>query len=326
MYVLELAGEDDAFAAYEAASAATGVEVAAPGVATAREVTDRVRTLAYTHRVSELIGECSASVESARETLESATIEREGSVAVRARDVRGATGVSTGATERDLGSVLVGRGFSVDLDDPDHELRAAFAGESCFLGWLVAESERGFGGRAPAKKPYFQPGSMDPLNARAIVNVAGSRPGRTVVDPMCGTGGVLVEAGLVGARVVGSDVQWKMVRGASENLDRYLPPDRWSVVRGDATALPIGENAVDTVVFDAPYGRQSKVAGHGLAALVGGALREARRIAPRAVVVTDRRWDEAAEDAGWAVEAVFDRRVHRSLTRYVHVLREPEGE
>ena len=327
MYVLELAGEDDAFAAYEAGSAATGVEVAAPGVALADGVTERVRTLAYTHRTSELVGRCEASVAGATETLgEVAEPDRSGSVAVRARDVRGATGASTREAERELGSVLVERGFSVDLDDPDNELRAVFSGESCFLGWLVAESERGFGGRTPTKKPYFQPGSMDPLDARAIANIAGARPGRTVVDPMCGTGGMVVEAGLVGARVLGSDVQWKMVRGASENLDRYLPPDRWSVVRGDATALPVRENAVDAVVFDAPYGRQSKVAGHDLATLVGGALSEARRVAPRAVVVADRRWDEAAGDAGWTVERTFDRRVHRSLTRYVHVLADPDRE
>jgi tRNA (guanine10-N2)-dimethyltransferase len=326
VYVLELAGEDDAFAAYEAASAAAGVEAVAPAVVTAREVTDRVGSLAYTHRASELVGECAASVERARRALESIEIERTGSIAVRARDVRGATGVSTGETERELGSVLVERGFSVDLDDPDHELRAVFSDGSCYLGWLVAESVRGFGGRAPTKKPYFQPGSMDPLEARAMANVAGARPGRTVVDPMCGTGGMLVEAGLVGARVLGSDAQWKMVRGASENLSHYLSSDRWSVVRGDATTLPVRDNVVDAVVFDAPYGRQSKVAGHGLATLVGGALREARRIAPRAVVVADRRWDALAEDAGWAVERVFDRRVHRSLTRYVHVLADPNRE
>jgi len=324
VYVLELAGEDDAFAAYEAASAATDVEVVAPAVASAREVTDRVRTLAYTHRASELVGECAASVESATGTLEAAEIDRSGSVAVRARDVRGATGVSTGETERELGTVLVDRGFSVDLEDPDHELRAVFSGDTCFLGWLVAESERGFGERVPTNKPYFQPGSMTPLDARAMANIAGAGPGRTVLDPMCGTGGILVEAGLVGARLLGADAQWKMVRGAAANLDHYLPGDRWSVVRGDATALPVRETAVDAVVFDAPYGRQSKVAGHGLSALVGGALGEARRVSPRAVVVADRRWDEAAEAAGWTIARTFERRVHRSLTRHVHVLADPD--
>ena len=44
------------------------------------------------------------------------------------------------------------------------------------------------------------------------------------------------------------------------------------MVRGDATALPLRDDSMDGAVFDAPYGRQSKIARHSLADLVGGAL------------------------------------------------------
>ncbi|WP_327053334.1 methyltransferase domain-containing protein [Halomicrococcus gelatinilyticus] len=328
MYVLELGGEDDAFAAREAASAATDVERVAPGLARATALTDRVRHLAYTHRASELVGETDADPASARALLEAAPIEREGTVAVRARDVRNTTGVDTQQVERDLGQVLVDRGFAVDLDDPDHELRALFSREPprgsdddvCVLGWLTAESRRDFGERKPTDRPFFQPGSMDPLLARALANVAGARSGATVLDPMCGTGGVLVEAALVGARALGVDAQRKMARGAAENLAAYVPDADWATVRGDATHLPFGDDAVDGVVFDAPYGRQSKIANLDLDDLVAGALAEARRVAPRAVVVGDRSWADAARDGGWTVTDTFERRVHRSLTRYVVVL------
>jgi tRNA (guanine10-N2)-dimethyltransferase len=362
VYCLELAGEDDAFAACEARSAASGVEVVASGVALAGSVLpDRLRTLAYTRRASELVGRTDASVASARTLLDAASLdpERTGSVAVRARDVRGSTGVSTSAAERELGQVLVDRGFTVDLDDPDHTLRAVFsagpvgagdalagagdAGRSgagvedgnadaperptvggddvCVLSWLAAQSVRDFGARKPTDRPFFQPGSMDPLDARAFVNVAGARPGATLLDPMCGTGGTLIEAGLVGSDVVGSDAQPKMVRGARQNLRRYAPDGAdFDLLQGDATGLPLRDDAVEAVVFDAPYGRQSKIERHSLADLVGGALAEARRVAPRAVVVADRSWREAALDAGWRLEALFERRVHGSLTRYVHVL------
>ncbi|WP_254766157.1 methyltransferase domain-containing protein [Salinilacihabitans rarus] len=353
MYLVELGGEDDAFAAREAESAATGVRRIAPGLAVADAVVpERVRGLAYVHRASELIGRTDADVESARALLEAAPIDREGTVAVRATDVHGSTGVSTAAAERALGSVLVERGFAVDLDDPDHVLRAAFSegrldagddpldsadgearGEAvsvCALGWLEAESVRDFGTRAPTDKPFFQPGSMDPLLARAVANVAGARPGRTLLDPMCGTGGVLVEAGLVGADVLGTDAQRKMTRGARENLAHYLDSAEsspagvargdWHVGRGDATRLPLRDDAVDAVVFDAPYGRQSKIETHRLEDLVAGALSEARRVAPRAVVIADRSWAAQAREAGWEIESAFERRVHRSLTRYVLVL------
>ncbi|WP_136717067.1 THUMP domain-containing protein [Halorientalis salina] len=329
MYLLELGGEDDAFAAREAASAATDVSVVAPGLATARGVTERVRGLAYTHRASELLGRTDPDVASARALLDAATIERSGSVAVRARDVRGSTDIDTQTAERELGQVLVDRGFTVDLEAPDHVLQAAFASDLCALGWLAVESVRDFGTRQPTDRPFFQPGSMDPLLARALANVAGARPGRLIVDPMCGTGGVLAEAGLVGADVLGLDAQTKMARGAARNLSHLLDgstpdglpePGRYHTAQGDATALPLPADGADAVVFDAPYGRQSKIANRDLDSLVAGALAEARRVAPRAVVVADRSWADAASDAGWTVTDRFERRVHRSLTRYVLVL------
>ncbi|WP_158058740.1 methyltransferase domain-containing protein [Halorussus halophilus] len=319
MYALELGGEDDRFAAAEAASAATGVEVAAPGLATATTISDRVQTLAYTHRASELLGTTDADVESAKVLLEASDLSREGTVAVRARDVRETADIDTQRAERELGQVLVDAGFTVDLDDPDHELRALFSKETCLLGWLETVSIRDYGTRKPTDRPFFQPGGMDPLLARALVNLAGACPGAKILDPMCGTGGVLIEGGLVGATVYGTDAQRKMARGAATNLDHYLDSG-WATMQGDATHLPFPDGSLDGVVFDAPYGRQSKIANLGLDDLVEGALEEAKRVAERAVVVGDRSWADAAREAGWEVESEFERRVHRSLDRFIIVL------
>jgi tRNA (guanine10-N2)-dimethyltransferase len=337
VYWLELGGDEDAFAACEAESAAVGVEVVAPGLARAGSVRfERVAGLAYTRAVCEAVARSDASVDAARTALEAASVDRTGSVAVRARDVRGETGVSTSRAERELGAVLVDRGFSVDLDDPDHELRALFTDGVCLLGWLAAESVRDFGDRRPSDRPFFQPGGMAPLDARAFANIAGAGPGTRLLDPMCGTGGVLIEAGLVGSDVVGSDAQWKMVRGSLANLDAYLGggadagerPDAdaprssvdYAVARADATDLPFRDDAFDAAVFDVPYGRQSKVARHDLRELTAGALAEAARVCPRAVVVADRSLHEVARETGWRLDRRFERRVHRSLTRHVHVL------
>ena len=320
MYVLELAGEDDRFAAAEAGAAATGVSVLAPGLALTRAVVpDRLAGLACTRRASELLGRTDASVESARVLLAAADPDGAGTIAVRARDVRGTAGVDTRAVERVLGDVLVARGFEVDLDDPDRELRAVFAGDTCALGWLHVEADRGFGDRTPTDRPFFQPGSMDPMEARAVANLAGARPGRTVLDPMCGTGGLLIEAGLLGADVVGIDAQAKMIQGTRENLAAYLDAGV-GLARGDAARLPLPDGAVEAVVIDVPYGRQSKVAGRDLQSLVGSTLAEARRLADRCVMVADRSWASRAREVGWTLTDRFERPVHRSLTRHVHVL------
>jgi tRNA (guanine10-N2)-dimethyltransferase len=318
VYVLELAGEDDPLAAAEAAAVLPGVERVAPGLALADGLGERAPDLAFTHRAGELLARSDAEVGAAADALRSAGLGRTGSVAVRARDVRASAGVDTRRAERALGQVLVDRGFTVDLEDPDHELRALFAGDVCLLGWLALETERGYGARRPTDRPFFQPGSMDPLLARALVNLALGAEGRRLLDPMCGTGGLLVEAELVGAGAVGVDAQSKMVRGARRNL-HALTDGGAALLRGDATRLPLRAGAVDAAAFDAPYGRQSKVVGD-LDALVAGALAEARRVADRAVVVGDRPWVDVAADAGWTVADRFERRVHRSLTRHVLVL------
>jgi tRNA (guanine10-N2)-dimethyltransferase len=325
VYVLELVGEDDGFAAAEAAHAATAVERVAPGLVTAESVRiDRVRGLAYTRAVGEVVARTGSTVEAARAALEEQAIDRNGSVAVSARAVRGTTDIDTRAAERALGDVLTAAGLVVDLETPDHELRALFADGTGILAWLEAESRRDFDERAPTDKPFFHPGSMDPLEARAVANLAGAQPGRLLLDPVCGTGGLLIEAGLVGASVLGLDAQLEMVRGARENFERYL--EDWSLCLGDTTRLPVG-HGVDAVVADLPYGRQSVVAHGAVATLIAGTLAEARRVASRAVVVVDRNCAGMAREAGWTVSAVHERPVHRSLTRYVHVLtaEEPSG-
>ena len=322
VYVLELAGDHDEFAAFEAQTKASAVSMLAPGLASARGITEEFTQLAFAHRASELLGRTRPSIANARTLLEAANFDRTGTVAVRAVDVRGTTGIDTQTVERELGDVLVARGFGVDLDNPDHELRALFSAgkntEVCALGWLVAETERGFDRRAPGERPFFQPGGMDAMLARALANMAGATPESRILDPMCGTGGLLLEAGLLGADVVGLDAQRKMVRGTRENLYAFLTGE-WELIRGDAAALPLVDDTIDGVVFDTPYGRQSKITGE-LDELITGALSEARRVAPRCVLVGDRLWEPQATDAGWTVKAAFERRVHRSLTRHILVL------
>jgi tRNA (guanine10-N2)-dimethyltransferase len=137
---------------------------------------------------------------------------------------------------------------------------------------------------------------------------------------MCGTGGFLIEGALVGARVVGVDAQSKMVAGTRRNLRELVPEATYAVCRGDATRLPLADDAADGAVVDVPYGRQSKIEADSLETLVGDALADLHRVTPRAVVVGDRSWAAAARAAGWTVERSFERRVHRSLVRYVLVL------
>lgn len=323
MYVLELAGEDDQFAIAEAHAAASNVAPLGPGLASATTLhTDRLAGLAYTRHASHIIANTTGTIDHAVDALRNASLDRTGTAAVHARDIRGTAGIDTQAAERRLGEIIHTHGLDIDLETPDHELRALFANDICVLGWLHASSTRGFGARAPTNKPFFKPGAMDPLDARAVANLAGAAPETTILDVMCGTAGILVEAGLLGADIIGIDVQREMVAGARQNLTEYLHQD-YSLIVGDARHLPINKQ-VDALVFDAPYGRQSKIKSQSSKALIKAALQEARLITNDVVMISDHDLSGQIEPAGWRCTNLFERRVHRSLTRYIHILTQPD--
>jgi len=138
VYWLELAGEEDAFAAREARRRGDRRGAARAGSRERRQRRSRSRRSSRGRRHRDPPARLhprrprgdrptEADLAAAAAALDAAPLDRSGTVAVRARNVRNTTDISTSAAERELGGVLVDRGFDVDLDDPDHVLRALFA-------------------------------------------------------------------------------------------------------------------------------------------------------------------------------------------------------
>ncbi len=71
-------------------------------------------------------------------------------------------------------------------------------------------------------KPFAdaRKGLLPPKVARMLVNIALGQNinQQTLLDPFCGSGTILLEAGLLGARVIGSDLDRKQLAGAEKNL------------------------------------------------------------------------------------------------------------
>jgi tRNA G10 N-methylase Trm11 len=110
----------------------------------------------------------------------------------------------------------------------------------------------------PVQRRIF---SMPPRLAKIMVNLSLCLPGRVLVDPFCGVGAVLQEGLLVGARVVGVDVDSWCVGASRRNLDwlkgEYgLEGAEYEVLRGDARRLTecVGEGTVDCVVTEPVLG------------------------------------------------------------------------
>jgi len=317
VYLLELKESNHDLAVAEADAVGELLEEGR-GYALVREPRVK-RYLACTHRVSRYLGYSEATVEAAVEEARSLDVRFDGTFAVRAR-VHG-DGPSSTELERRVGAVFA-ECASVDLDSPDDVVRLVVTEGRVLFGLHVCETAS-FEGRAPTKKPFFKPGSMSPVLARALSNVAGGYDGATLLDPTCGTGGVLVESSVAGGRVVGGDASREMVEGARTNLREYVGKEGRLFV-GDARCLPLEEGSVDCAVTDLPYGRASHVEGESPEEVARGVLDELRRVVRcdgRVVAVSDKWLDEEARDARFDVIERVEDRVHRSLTRRVLVLR-----
>ena len=214
--------------------------------------------------------------------------------------------------------------FKVDLARPEIELLGLLTEEKCVLGITVARVDRGqFTARRPSVRPAFHPGTLMPTFARCMVNLARTPRSGALLDPFCGVGGILLEAGLIGAKVIGIDIEREMIDGARKNLEASGITD-FELILGDARRLP--ELEVDAIATDPPFGRQASTAGIPIEKLyrealpsMAGVLRRGRYACITSPA--ELELEKIAEKAGLKPIERHEQRVHRSLTRCIYVFK-----
>ena len=139
----------------------------------------------------------------------------------------------------------------VDLEHPKSEFWFFYIKEKIICGRKVDQRQEKFQKRRPDIRPGFFPISLKPKLARALVNLSGVKKG-TIWDPFCGTGGILLEASLMGLKAVGTDIDPLMIRAAKQNFEHYKCKAKLSIA--DARIEKIKCNAI---VCDPPYGRRA---------------------------------------------------------------------
>ena len=101
-----------------------------------------------------------------------------------------------------------------------------------------------------------QPWSTNPVVASVLVRMAKIRPNQTVHDPCCGTGTLLIAAGLVAPslRISGTDHDHETLERARSNLfDQRLPA---RLAEADAIPIPHPPGTVDRIICNLPFGKQ----------------------------------------------------------------------
>lgn len=283
-----------------------------------------VKRLSMSHAICELIGSCENDADEIR-ALAREIRAIEGSFAVRIKRIKEHGQVlSTLSLEREIGSIIVDKSSAkVNLENPE-EMILGIISERFAVGRVIADVDRSqYEGRRPHKRPYFRPGAMLPRISRACVNLTRVGPGERFLDPFCGTGGFLIEAGLIGAEIHGFDIDAEAVHGCKKNLKHYGID--YKVEVHDAMELD-SESSFDAVATDPPYGISASTKGLTLEDLYSKTLKSiyavlkekkyACIVSPQEVPV-----ERLAEDNGFKVAEVHFERIHRSLTRKISVLK-----
>lgn len=226
------------------------------------------------------------------------------------------------STKRDLikkyADDLISKGFSVNLTSPIYTFRAERICDYEFFGIKVFERDRrSFEMRKVQYRPFSKPISVHPKLARAMVNLARAKKGKKFLDPFCGTGGILIEACLVGARVYGMDIDMEMVKGSLKNL-RYYGLNA-TVEWGDVSeARKLGK--FWSIATDPPYGRSASTKREGIYELYDRAFQVFSDVLEGYLCINlpDDRSVEIGENY-LKLEKVYLQRVHKNLTRRICV-------
>ncbi|MCK4491900.1 MAG: methyltransferase, partial [Candidatus Altiarchaeales archaeon] len=233
-----------------------------------------------------------------------------GSFAIRCRSKK---------VEEILGAGIKKRGMEVNLGNPGVEIICLQIEAGKYAVGIDVPLKRDFNQRRPHMRPYFHPTSLHPKMARLAVNLAKVKKGDVVLDPFCGTGGILIEAGLMGLEVKGLDIDGRMVDGCRRNLGFYGLSGE--IEERDALSLD-EEGEVDAIVTDLPYGRGSFLTERNLTEFYGRFMKSAGAILKEgSYMVLIAPDDLSSEISEFEITGRFPWYVHKSLTRRIYVLR-----
>ncbi|MCX9082881.1 MAG: TRM11 family methyltransferase [Candidatus Methanoperedens sp.] len=282
------------------------------------------KRVAMTHHIIEVLGMGGPDEQEIRDMVEKNMPDFNGTYSVRVKRVRDYSKINTELMEGEIGRIFHENGKRANLKNPQMQYRVVLTEDKSIFGCLLFSIDRGvFESRKPHNKPFFYPGVLMPRVARALVNI--SMPREYLLDPFCGTGGILVEGGLIGLKVIGGDMQRKILLGAKMNLDHYNVD--YSLMYEDACRLALRDESVDAVVTDPPYGRSAAIKAESLEYMLAISMKEIHRVLKnnkRAVFVSERPIEGLAQDAGFNVIEMHLQRIHKSLTRRILVLEKPD--
>ena len=199
--------------------------------------------------------------------------------------------------------------FYPNLDHPKHRFLLVERDNGLWFGEILTECGHTY--KTHADKPYNISSSLPSRISRALVNLIIPQA-RSLLDPCCGTGTILLEAQLLGLRAYGGDQNKRMVGMARKNLAHFGYHVR--VEHGDAQNC---QQTADALVTNLPYGRFLEAN----ETVIRTILEHGRKLAPLAIYVTEHDIQDWLTAAGYRDIAIYPVPKHDGFVRYVHLAR-----
>lgn len=218
--------------------------------------------------------------------------------------------------EPELGDILDAKG-RILFKDPDFKIRVIHHGKWYLTRVIFERDKKTLEMRRAPLRPFFSPVSLHPKYAKFLVNVSRTREGETILDPFCGTGGILIEAGLLGRKTIGIDLSLNMVVGARLNL-KYFGIRNCTIHNADFLKMDF-EERVDAIVTDMPYGKNTSIRDYKLEQLYEDSFKKFHQVLKDdgvCVVVLSSRDHLKFADGLFEIISFLEVPQHRSLTRY----------
>jgi len=162
------------------------------------------------------------------------------------------TKVDSTSLERKVGALLKHNWYArVSLSKPAITVYLIITDGKKYLGYSdkIVEPKR-------SAKPIKYPHELDWKLSRAMVNLSRLKEGKTLCDPFCGTGTILLQAESMGIHSIGIDFDSDMCNITEKNLaeNGY----EWRVINSTYRYIQKIKDNIDAVVTDLPYGIASR--------------------------------------------------------------------
>ena len=168
-----------------------------------------------------------------------------------------------------------------------------------------------------SNRPFFSPISIHPRIARSMINLANCSDGDSIIDPFCGTGGMLIEASDMGINSFGIDIMKKMVDYSIGNLEHFGLESK--VTEGDIA--DIHKYKFNAIVTDPPYGISTTTLGEGIEKLMTRCLELfAKKLKSKQRLVMAVSNPKLTQNNNYTIIHQFEWYIHKSLTRHILVM------